>query len=275
MKKKSIIVVIGLLIIVVAGGCSGLRKFKLSSTSGGQKAIVEDRQATNSIQNLTDDKLQAKGKSQNTTDSDQEAANSRQETTEDNTQETAIKAQEASSIQNSKDDIQKTKDEKRMTVDDNSDPAKIIRKLVSWGFQKSTGRKIDTIIVHTSYNALGGDVFDKDKVIQEWKDAGVAPHYLIDRKGNIYQLVSDQNIAWHAGAAKTPDGRTDVNSFSLGIEVINTQTEKFSDAQYSGLNSLIAALKGKYSIKYVLGHDEIAPGRKTDPWGIEWKKVDR
>lgn len=155
------------------------------------------------------------------------------------------------------------------------DSIKIVKKFVSWGFQKSSGRTIKAVIVHTSYNAIGGDVFDFDKVVQEWKDAGVAPHYAITREGTIYQLVADQNIAWHAGNSKLPDGTTDVNGVSIGIEMINDQDSKFTDAQYKSLNSLIKDLKNKYPIKYILGHDEIAPGRKTDPWGIDWKRVDR
>lgn len=144
---------------------------------------------------------------------------------------------------------------------------------ISWGFQKASGRTIDTIIIHTTYNALGGDPYDYAKVLQEWKSYGVAPHYAIDRGGIVHQLVSDQNIAYHAGQSKMPDGRSGVNTFSIGIEVVNTQEGKFSDAQYGAINSLIANLKGKYKIKYVLGHDDIASGRKTDPWGIEWGRV--
>ena len=152
---------------------------------------------------------------------------------------------------------------------------KIISRLVTFGFQKSSARNIRAIIIHTSYNNIGGNIFDFDKVVQEWKDAGVAPHYAIDRDGTSYQLVADQNIAWHAGSSKLPDGTTDVNGVSIGIEVINSKDSKFTEAQYSTLNSLIATLKEKYSIKYVLGHDDIAPGRKTDPWGIEWGKVQK
>jgi hypothetical protein len=148
-------------------------------------------------------------------------------------------------------------------------------KLVSWGFQKASGRTIDTIVIHTTYNALGGDPYDFEKVLQEWKDYGVAPHYAIDREGKTYQLVSDENIAYHAGSSKMPDGRSNVNNFSIGIEVVNTQDGKFVDAQYVALNKLIGDLKSKYKIKYVLGHSEIASGRKTDPWGIEWGRVNK
>lgn len=149
----------------------------------------------------------------------------------------------------------------------------INNKLVGWGFQKSSGRTIDTVIVHTSYDAIGSDPFSLSGVLAEYKDAGVSPHYIIDRSGKIYRLVADSNIAYHAGEAKTPDGRTNVNQFSVGIEVINTKTGKPTDAQYASLKSLIASLKSKYKIKYVLGHNQIAPGRKDDPWNFDWGKI--
>lgn len=149
----------------------------------------------------------------------------------------------------------------------------IIQKLVSWGYSKSNNRSIDTIIIHSSYNALSSDPYDVNHLIEEYKQYGVSPHYLIDRKGNIYQLVGDQNIAYHAGVSKMPDGRTNVNNFSLGIEMMTTEKDKLTEAEYQSLNSLILYLKGKYKIKNVLGHNQIAPGRKTDPWNFEWSKV--
>ena len=150
---------------------------------------------------------------------------------------------------------------------------KIIDKSVSWGFQKSTGRKIDTIIIHSSYDAIGNDPYSVSGLIAEYKSYGVAPHYLIDRKGHIYRLVSDQNIAYHAGDSKMPDGRTGVNNFSVGIEMMTTKTEKLTQDQYDSLNELIKYLKGEYKISNILGHNQIAPGRKDDPWNFNWDKV--
>lgn len=149
----------------------------------------------------------------------------------------------------------------------------VIQKNVSWGYQSASGRKIDTVIIHSSYNALGGDEYDVDKLIAEYKEYGVAPHYLIDRQGNVYQLVQDKNIAYHAGTSSVPDGRTNVNNFSLGIEMMNTKTDEYSAAQYGVLNKLISNIKTKYKIKYVLGHNQIAPGRKDDPWNFKWDKL--
>lgn len=152
---------------------------------------------------------------------------------------------------------------------------KIIDRFVSWGFEKSTSRKIDTIIMHSSYDALGDDPYDVDGLIAEYKQYGVAAHYLIARDGKIYHLVADKNIAYHAGESRVPDGRTGVNTFSIGIEMMNKEDGKFTSAQYAALNHLIGDLKKQYSIKYILGHSDIAPGRKTDPWGIDWTKVQK
>lgn len=150
---------------------------------------------------------------------------------------------------------------------------KIIDRLVGFGFEKNSGRKIDTLIVHSSYDAIGSEPYSVSGLIAEYKSYGVSPHYLIDREGNVYRLVADQNIAYHAGESKVPDGRTNVNDFSLGVEIMTTKTDKPTSAQYAALNGLIAYLKGKYEFKYILGHDDIAPGRKDDPWNFDWSKV--
>lgn len=151
---------------------------------------------------------------------------------------------------------------------------KITNRLVSWGFTKSAERKIDTIIIHSSYNAVGSDPYDLDDIInKEYKPNGVSPHYIIARDGKVSRLVSDQNIAYHAGVSEVPDGRTDVNDFSIGIEVVETKSDSPNSAQYSALKSLISYLKGEYDIKYVLGHSDIAPDRKDDPWNFSWSQV--
>lgn len=152
---------------------------------------------------------------------------------------------------------------------------KIESRLVSWGFEKKADRKIDTIIIHSSYDALGSDPFSISGIIAEYKEYGVSAHYLISREGKIYQLVADKDVAYHAGESKVPDGRTGVNYFSLGIELVNTKEDEYTSVQYDALNWLLAKLKKTYEIKYVLGHKEIAPTRKTDPWGMDWNKIKR
>jgi hypothetical protein len=115
----------------------------------------------------------------------------------------------------------------------------------------------------------------------------VSAHYIIDRDGRIIRLVADNNRAWHAGPSKMPnDGREGVNSFSIGIELMSshpsedksvvTHADAYTDAQYTALNKLIAQLCADHRIRFVVGHDEIAPGRKTDPGPLfQWERVRR
>ena len=150
----------------------------------------------------------------------------------------------------------------------------IIEMRVSFGFEKGPrDRAIDTVVLHSSYNSTGGDVYDLEKVIAIWKSYGVAPHYTIDRKGKVYRLVADSDIAYHAGTSKMPDGRTNVNDFSIGVEILNTLDDKYTDAQYEAVNDLIAYLKSEHKIEDIVGHDTIAPGRKSDPWNFDWKRM--
>ncbi|MEK7598359.1 MAG: N-acetylmuramoyl-L-alanine amidase [Patescibacteria group bacterium] len=150
----------------------------------------------------------------------------------------------------------------------------IVDKLLSSGFEKSAGRTIDTIIIHSSYDALGADPFSVKGLIKEYESYGVSAHYLVDRGGTIYRLVEEKNIAYHAGVSSLPDGRTNVNETSIGIELMNTKDGNFTDKQYDSLNNLLKYIKGRYKIKYVLGHSQIAPGRKDDPWNFDWNKMD-
>jgi N-acetylmuramoyl-L-alanine amidase len=148
----------------------------------------------------------------------------------------------------------------------------IKQALVSFGHESASGRKIDTIILHSSHS-VSGDPYDTGAVVALWKSYGVAPHYMIARDGTVSQLVADKNIAYHAGEGKMKDGRTGINDFSIGVEILNTKDDQYTKAQYQAVKDLIAHLKGKYGIKYVVGHDDIAPGRKTDPWNFDWNKI--
>lgn len=162
------------------------------------------------------------------------------------------------------------KEDSRLSLENSP---KTVIKLFTSGFQVAEGRKIDTIVIHSSYDALGDDPYSISGIIQEYKDYGVSAHYLIGRDGTVYQLVREKDIAYHAGVSSVPDGRTGVNVFSVGIELVNTKTDKFTASQYNVLNDLISELKSRYNIKYVLGHNQIAPDRKDDPWNFDWSKL--
>jgi N-acetyl-anhydromuramyl-L-alanine amidase AmpD len=153
---------------------------------------------------------------------------------------------------------------------------KIIDRILNWGHKDvNHPRKIEAIIIHSSYNALTPDSFSIKGILQEYKNIDVSPHYIIDRSGNIYRLIYDRNIAYQAGKSRLPDGTRDVNAVSIGIEIVNTMNDSPTNAQYASLAELVECLESKYDIKYVLGHKDIAPGRKTDPWNFDWKRFDR
>ncbi len=149
----------------------------------------------------------------------------------------------------------------------------IVNRLVSWGYETPAApRAINTIILHSSYDALGTDVYSVSGVMAEYEMYRVSPHYLIDREGIVYRLVEDKNVAYHAGTGAMPNGRTNINSFSIGIELINTTSTNPNETQYRSLGQLVKSLKSKYPIQNIVGHSQIAPGRKTDPWNFDWQK---
>lgn len=169
-----------------------------------------------------------------------------------------------------------TKDEATEKSEKRIEYPKITYHLLDWGFEKLENRKIDTVIIHTSYDALHpDDPYSIDGIIEEFKPYGVASHYIIGRSGEIVCTVKEEDVAYHAGVSQVPDGRTGVNYFSIGIEMVNDKEGKLTDAEYGALRKLLAALESKYDIKYVLGHNEIAPDRKTDPWNFDWKRIGR
>jgi AmpD protein len=103
----------------------------------------------------------------------------------------------------------------------------------------------------------------------------VSAHFLIRRDGETIQFISCDRRAWHAGVSSWW-GRERCNDFSIGIELEGTDELAFTDAQYDGLDRLLQALYRRYPITEVVGHADIAFGRKTDPGpGFDWTKVRR
>ncbi|MHB8077742.1 MAG: N-acetylmuramoyl-L-alanine amidase [Candidatus Krumholzibacteriia bacterium] len=144
-------------------------------------------------------------------------------------------------------------------------------RLVDFGYAPHPApRAIDTVVIHSSYDALGPAPYDLDGLLAEYRRYGVAPHYVIDRAGTVWRTVRDRDVAWHAGRSRMPDGRTGVNAFSLGIEMMTTKRDSLTAAQYAGLNALLARLCRLYPIRHVVSHALIAPGRKDDPWNFDF-----
>ena len=94
----------------------------------------------------------------------------------------------------------------------------------------------------------------------------VSAHYLVGRDGSIWQLVDERLRAWHAGESYW-GGHTDLNSASLGIELDNNGEEPFADVQIVALLALLRDITTRHRIpaNNILGHGDVAPGRKVDP----------
>ena len=101
----------------------------------------------------------------------------------------------------------------------------------------------------------------------------VSAHFLIRRDGQLVQFVSCLKRAWHAGVSQWQN-RERCNDFSVGIELEGSDFEAFSEAQYANLQILLAALQLAYPIQAIVGHSDIAPGRKTDPGPFfDWQRI--
>ncbi len=95
----------------------------------------------------------------------------------------------------------------------------------------------------------------------------LSAHALVRRDGAIVQYVPFGERAWHAGASQYR-GRSTCNDFSVGVELEGTDDTPYTEAQYQQLAALAAALLAAYaslSAEHIVGHSDIAPGRKTDP----------
>ena len=101
----------------------------------------------------------------------------------------------------------------------------------------------------------------------------VSAHFFIRRDGRVIQFVPCDKRAWHAGVSSW-QGRERCNDFSIGIELEGCDALPFDDAQYRRLADLIDALACRYPVRGVVGHADVAPGRKTDPGPhFDWPRL--
>lgn len=107
--------------------------------------------------------------------------------------------------------------------------------------------------------------------------AEVSAHYLIGGDGTIWHLVDEAMRAWHAGAGEWA-GQGDINSRSIGIELDNAGTHPFAEPQIAALEGLLQEILQRHAIRPqgVIGHSDMAPGRKTDPGPrFDWARLAR
>lgn len=103
----------------------------------------------------------------------------------------------------------------------------------------------------------------------------VSAHFFIRRDGDIVQFASVYDRAWHAGVSRF-QGRERCNDFSVGVELEGTDHLPYTDAQYAVLAELAQRLRARLPIRAAWGHEDIAPGRKTDPGpAFDWPRFAR
>ncbi|HSJ81176.1 MAG TPA: 1,6-anhydro-N-acetylmuramyl-L-alanine amidase AmpD [Thiobacillus sp.] len=149
------------------------------------------------------------------------------------------------------------------------------------------GMAIELVVIHNI--SLPPGVFDGDAVIdlftnrldwdahpyyQEIRGLKVSAHFFIRRDGTLIQFVPCTLRAWHAGVSSWQE-RECCNDFSIGIELEGSDDLPFTEAQYATLTPLLRQLKQAYPIRAVVGHSDIAAGRKTDPGPyFAWQRID-
>lgn len=133
----------------------------------------------------------------------------------------------------------------------------------------------DMVVLH--YTGMGAAEAAIDRLSD--KSSEVSAHYVVDIDGRVVRMVAEQMRAWHAGAASW-GGLADVNSCSIGIEIVNPGHEfgypPFPEPQMSALEVLLSDIIARHSIapERVVGHACVAPGRKCDPGEkFDWRRL--
>jgi AmpD protein len=117
--------------------------------------------------------------------------------------------------------------------------------------------------------------WEEHPFFEEIRGVEVSAHLLIQRTGEVLQFVNFGERAWHAGQS-CYEGRDNCNDFSIGIELEGSDEEPYTDVQYSALSAVTELLITHYqelSAERIVGHSDIAPGRKTDPGpAFDWQR---
>jgi len=133
------------------------------------------------------------------------------------------------------------------------------------------GAKPDMIVLHFTGMADAGSALRRLCS----SDSGVSAHYLIGETGDICQLVDEEMRAWHAGAGQWGPV-SDVNSRSVGIELVNSGAHPYPAPQMAALEALLPGIMDRWSVppERVIGHSDMAPARKSDPGPrFDWRRL--
>jgi AmpD protein len=145
---------------------------------------------------------------------------------------------------------------------------------------------INMVVIHSISlppNKFGGtfieDFFtnnlntEDDPYFKEINGLKVSAHFLIKRNGELIQFVSCKDRAWHAGKSNW-ENNSNCNDFSIGIELEGSDFAPFENIQYMKLINLLKCLCDNYPINAIVGHNQIAPERKTDPGPFfDWELI--
>lgn len=160
------------------------------------------------------------------------------------------------------------------------------------------------VVIHfSSYAAVKPEQpYEVNDIYRTFEEYGVSAHYLIDREGKIFKMVPEDRVAYHAGKGhleQFPEYKDRLNHHSIGIEIMAIGTKEemlpmmsadtyrkikdehigYTDAQYESVRKLIDDIATRYphvkkDRNHIIGHDEYAKGRKTDPGSLfDWRKI--
>lgn len=149
---------------------------------------------------------------------------------------------------------------------------------------RPTTAQVDLIVVHSISlppGEYGGSQvqqlftnrldWDAHPYFEQIRGLQVSSHFFIARTGQIWQFVDTRMRAWHAGVSHYR-GRDACNDDSVGIELEGLEGLHFTEEQYAALQTLCCALCQRHPIRFIAGHEHIAPGRKGDPGaGFAWR----
>lgn len=130
------------------------------------------------------------------------------------------------------------------------------------------GRAIKLVVIHG--DAGKSDAGTVTWIEKESLEAKVSYHYLVGRKGEVYQFVDEAQKSWHAGISEWPDCTVSksVNAHSVGVSFANDGAEAYKPVQYTAGAKLVADICQRHKIPaaMIVTHAQVSPGRKSDPW---------
>jgi len=172
---------------------------------------------------------------------------------------------------------------------------RVKKNLPNYCYSTSEMAMIDGIVIHffSGKYQFPDKPFDTGKCLKLFKDLNrpaserewfpmkdvskrmyASAHFMIARDGTVHDLVPLPHKAWHAGKSSW-NGKSNCNTWMLGIEMVATGSSGYTDEQYDALIELTQELIEKYNIKWdnITGHENIAPGRKNDPGkNFDWAR---